>query len=187
MSFGRRSSFAIQCGTSTPSHWGNSKVFKEPQTENVQNRHRLHVLGGTLVAIVRDQVLRSVDVVDDLGDKEGAACSLFCDEPEVLIARARVPLGDRDSAWRQVRRTSVRSPAPRQRGCARDEAPTKTDSARAGILLRSHSTESACLLNRAVNDGRHVQVDEVTSEVVGRVDRRSGRSLGLRLLSSSMS
>src|SRR4051794_14007404 len=53
------------------------------------------------------------------------------------------------------------------------------------ILFAEPSTQAVLgvLADRAVHDGGHVQADEITSEVLGRVHRGqngNGRSLGLR-------
>ena len=83
------------------------RLHRATDREREDDRHRFQVVRDALVAIVGDEVLRGVDVVDDLGDEERASCSLFLEQPEVLPARARVPLGDRDTAERQLRPTSV--------------------------------------------------------------------------------
>ena len=104
MSSAWRSSFSIQRGTVDAEPLEELQgLERTADREAEHDRHRLEVLRGALVVVVGDQVLGRVDVVDDLGDEEGAARGLLRDQPEVLVALARVSLGDRDPAERQLR------------------------------------------------------------------------------------
>ena len=53
-------------------------------------------------SVVRYQVLRSVDVVDDLRDEEGAPGFLLRDQAQMLVAPAGVPFWNRDAPEPQI-------------------------------------------------------------------------------------
>ena len=104
MSSAWRSSFSIQRGTVDAEPLEELQgLERTADREAEHDRHRLEVLRGALVVVVGDQVLGRVDVVDDLGDEEGAARGLLRDQAQVLVALARVSLGDRDPTERQLR------------------------------------------------------------------------------------
>ena len=141
-------SFSIQRGTSTPSHRRKSSVFIDPQTENVKTNGAAHAARPTLVVIVGDEVLRRVEVVDDLGHEEPAAGLLLGQQAQVLVLAAAVALGYRDAAQRQ-RRVELRGAAPARRPAtsepvaALDGAPTRTVITRAGSCADSQARSSS--------------------------------------------
>ena len=96
-----RRSFSIQRGTSTPSQRRNSRVFIEPHTEKVNTIGT----GANLarVAVVGDEVLGGVEVVDDLGHEEPASGLLLGDQAQVLVLPPAVPLRDGHPTEQQVR------------------------------------------------------------------------------------
>ena len=65
------------------------------------DRHGRDPPGGALVVVVRDQVLRGVDVIDHLGHEEAAARVLLRQEPKVFVVATAVAFGYRDAAERQ--------------------------------------------------------------------------------------
>jgi len=73
-------------------------LHRPAHREGEHDRDRILASGGALVVIVRDKVLCCVDVVDHLGDEEGAACCLLGEQSQMLIAIARMALRDRDPA-----------------------------------------------------------------------------------------
>src|SRR3954467_1925884 len=56
-----------------------------------------------LVAVVGDEVLGGVEVVDDLGDEEPAARLLLRDQAQVLVLAAAMPLWNRHPSEQQFR------------------------------------------------------------------------------------
>ena len=72
-------------------------LHRAADREREDDRCRFEVTSSALVVIVGDQVLRGIDVIDDLGDKERATCHLLRQQTDVLPAPARVPPGIRDT------------------------------------------------------------------------------------------
>lgn len=186
MSSAWRSSFSIQRGD------GDAEPLEELQglertadREAEHDRHRLEALGGALVVIVGDQVLGRVDVVDDLGDEEGAARGLLRDQTEVLIALARVSLGDRDPTERQLRLHLVAQlVGPGKRGENRLLARGGPDEHRerpGRVLLLQPGAETILwvLAHRAVDDRGDLQPAKITDEIGGGVHRRQERERAL--------
>ena len=78
-------------------------LHRPADREREDERHGRHAARLALVVVVGDEVLRGVDVVDDLRHEESAARLLFGEQPQVLVLAPGVALGDRDSAERQGR------------------------------------------------------------------------------------
>ena len=131
-----------------------------------------------LVRVVGDQVLRGVDVVDDLGDEVGAAGLLLAGQTNVLIAFASVPLGYRDGPEEQVRvdfGAELLGPAQRRGDTSLARGSANEDGHSLGSVLRSDPVAEVCfcvLRRRPVDNDRRAPCSEMAVQVVGWVHHR---------------
>lgn len=97
--------------------------------------------------VVGDEVLRCVEVVDDLRDEEPATRLLLGQEAQMLILAPAVALGDRDAAQleRRVGVPAQRLGVGERRSVAAvlEAAPTRTVITRAGSCAVSHARSSS--------------------------------------------